>query len=258
MFDVPLFLLVSACAVVAIAIAVPGQVKALLRLREETSAPVRLVMVGATVQQSLMAVGLAAAGAAAAPRVGLEAPWFAAVAQGEGLGLSYAMTQLPAALIWGGLGTAGFLWIYYRVFRPRIPPEDVARMEELRNSMGLVGRLALGGVAEEVMFRWGVVSVLAWIAICGVGLSSSLGMWTAIVGGGVLFGLGHLPGAAAAGVKITRLILAAALVLNLLVALVFGWLFWQHGLLAAIVAHAMVHATWYPLERPRMVEPRSL
>lgn len=40
------------------------------------------------------------------------------------------------------------------------------------------------------------------------------GMWTAIVAAGLLFGLGQLPGVMAAGVKITRLIVVAAVVLN--------------------------------------------
>lgn len=115
--------------------------------------------------------------------------------------------------------------------------------------MGLLGRLAMGGVAEEVMFRWGVMSVVAWVAISVGGLPPVSGMWTAIVAAGLLFGVGHLPGVAAAGVRITRIIVAAAVVLNTVVALAFGWLFWQYGLLAAIVAHALVHACWHPLER---------
>lgn len=249
MFQLSLFLLLSACAVVSIAIAVPRHVRALLELRREAAVPERLVVVGATVQQSLIAVGLVAAGTAAAPRAGLEAPWFAAVARGEGLALPLALAQLPAALSVGGVATAVFLGLYYRVFRPRMEPEDVARTEELRNSMGLLGRLAMGGVAEEVMFRWGVMSVVAWVAISVGGLPPVSGMWTAIVAAGLLFGVGHLPGVAAAGVRITRIIVAAAVVLNTVVALAFGWLFWQYGLLAAIVAHALVHACWHPLER---------
>ena len=250
MFDLALFLLLSTLAVGAIVIAIPKHVVTLLELRGEAELPTRLVMVGATVQQSLLAVGLVAAGTAAAPKVGLQAPWFTAVANGEGLALSRAATQLAPALLLGGLVTAVFLWLYYRVFRPRMRPEDVSRIEEARKSMGLLGRLAMGGVAEELMFRWGVMSVLAWAAISVAGLPTGAGMWTAILLSGLLFGLGHLPGVAAVRVPITGLIISAAVVLNWLVAVVFGWLFWQHGLLAAIVAHGLVHACWHPLERP--------
>ena len=248
-FDVPLFMLISAFAVVAIIFAVPGQVKGLLSRRSDITAPVPVVMVGAAVQQSLFAVGLAAAGTALAPRTGLEAPWFAAVSHGEGFGLGEAAAQLPAALIVGGVSTVAFLLLYYRVFRPRMSTEDVARTEELRKSMGLLGRLLMGGVAEEVMFRWGVMSVVAWLAVSVVGMPAGWGMWVAIVVAGLLFGVGHLPGVAAVGVKITRRIVAIVITLNMVVALAFGWLFWQQGLLAAIVAHALLHAAWHPLER---------
>ena len=168
----------------AIVVAVPGQVRLLLEMRGETAVPLRLVTVGAVVQQSLLAVGLVAVGTAFAPRVGLDAPWFRALARGEGPAFAAAMPQLLPAVILGGAGTAVFLWMYYRVFRPRMLPDDVARTERLRNSMGLMGRLAMGGVAEEVMFRWGVMSALAWLAIGVMGLPAVPGMWTAIVVGG--------------------------------------------------------------------------
>lgn len=252
-FDVPQFILISAFAVAALAFAVPGQVKSLMSRRNDIKAPVPLVMVGAVVQQSLFAVGLAAAGSALAPRTGLEAPWFAAVSHGQGSGLDQVAAQLPSALVVGGLSTAVFLLLYYRVFRPRMPAEDTARLEEFRLSMGLFGRLLMGGIAEEVMFRWGVMSVMAWLTVRVLGMPMGLGMWTAIVVAGLLFGLGHLPGAMAAGVKITRLVVATAIALNMVVALASGWLLWQRGLLAAIVAHALLHAVWHPLERTRTV-----
>ena len=251
MFDVRLFMLISAFSVVAIVFVVPGLVKGLLSRRNDIKAPVPMVMVGAAVQQSLFAMGLAGAGTALAHRTGLEAPWFAAVSHGEGFGLGEAAAQLPAALIVGAVSTGVFLLLYYRVFRPRMAAEDVARTEELRNSMGLLGRLLMGGVAEEVMFRWGVMSVVAWLAVTVVGMPAGLGMWVAIVVAGLLFGLGHLPGAMAVGVKITKLVVAMAIALNMVVALAFGWLFWQHGLLAAIVAHALLHAVWHPIERAK-------
>ena len=257
-FDVPLFMLISAFAVMAIVIAVPGQVKGLLSRRSDITAPALVVMVGMAVQQSFFAVGLAAAGTALAPRTGLSAPWFVAVSHGEGLGLSEAAAQLPAALIVGTGSVVVFLLLYYRVFRPRMASEDVARTEELRNSMGVLGRLLMGGVVEEVMFRWGIMSGMAWLAVSVVGMPVASGMWAAIVVAGLLFGLGHLPGMAAVGVKITKLIAAAAISLNMVVALAFGWLFWQHGLLAAIVAHALLHAVWHPLERASMYQGEAV
>ena len=187
MFDVPLFLLVSVSAVGAITFAVPGQVRGLVGRRNDITVPIHLVMAGAAIQQSLIAVGLAAAGTAAAPRSGLGAPWFEAVSSGYGLGWREMVLQLPAALAVGGASSVVFLVLYYRVFRPRMVAGDAQRIEEFRTSMGPMGRVLMGGVAEEVMFRWGVMSVLAWISIVALGLPEGLGMWLAIVVAGLLF-----------------------------------------------------------------------
>lgn len=250
-FDLPLFLTISVCAVLAVAVAVPRQILSILDGREDGGAGLpsrRLVMIGAGVQQSLIAVGLTAVGTALAPGTGLSAPWFHAVSRGRP-GLGEAAAQIPAALLVGGLCTAVFLIVYYRGFRPRMSEAQVARTEALRTALGLPGRVLMGGVAEEVMFRWGVMSFFAWLTIPVAGLSQPSGMWIAITVSGILFGLGHLPGAVAVGVEVTRLVVAAAVVLNLIVAIGFGWLFWQYGLLAAVIAHALLHVVWHPLER---------
>jgi hypothetical protein len=259
-FDVPTFIAISVSAVLAIAFAMPRQIDLMVRLRaaDGEALPSRLLLtVGATLQQGLLAVGLAAAGAATAPRVGLSAPWFAAVAHDPSRIAAEAAAQLPQALLVGTVSAAAFLGLYYRVFRPRLTPHQVQRTESLRMELGLAGRVLMGGVAEEVMFRWGVMSVLAW-AIAAMGVGSVPAIWIAIVVSGVLFGLGHLPGAVAVGVPLTRTLVVMAIVLNLLVAVGFGWLFWRSGLLAAIVAHALVHVLWYPIDRrlgPRMSTP---
>jgi membrane protease YdiL (CAAX protease family) len=61
-------------------------------------------------------------------------------------------------------------------------------------------------------------------------------MWTANVLAAAIFGVGHLP-ATAALMALTPLVVTRALVLNGLAGVVFGWLYWRRGLLAAMVAH---------------------
>lgn len=98
-----------------------------------------------------------------------------------------------------------------------------------------------GGITEEILMRWGLMSVLAW------GLCSLIGqrwrgpallvaaMLTALV-----FGAAHLP-ALAAQMELTNAILVRTLVLNGLAALVYAWVFWRHHLEAAMVSHACSH-----------------
>jgi len=60
--------------------------------------------------------------------------------------------------------------------------------------------------------------------------------WPAILLAALLFGLGHLP-ATKAIMPLTPLIVARALLLNGIAGIAFGWLYWQYGLVGAMLAH---------------------
>ena len=54
---------------------------------------------------------------------------------------------------------------------------------------------------------------------------------------------------------------AAMLGLNLWASLIFGWLYWQYGLLAAMLGHMLFHLVWWPFDlrfyQPEIAGPRS-
>src|SRR5262249_15142134 len=60
--------------------------------------------------------------------------------------------------------------------------------------------------------------------------------WTANLLAALLFGLGHLP-ATASLLPLTPLVVTRALILNGLIGLPLGWLFWKRGLESAMLAH---------------------
>jgi membrane protease YdiL (CAAX protease family) len=64
----------------------------------------------------------------------------------------------------------------------------------------------------------------------------------------ILFGLGHLPATHAAGLPVDTLVITRAIVLNGLLGLIFGWLYWTFGLEAAMVSHfsgdIVLHVIW--------------
>jgi hypothetical protein len=111
----------------------------------------------------------------------------------------------------------------------------------------LVGVL-YGGISEEVLMRWGLVTLLVWLPLrprAGtVAAPSTTIMWVAIVAAALAFGAGHLPALAASGVTLTAAVVIRTVALNALGGVVFGWLYWRYSLEAAMVAHAMVHVTW--------------
>jgi hypothetical protein len=104
-----------------------------------------------------------------------------------------------------------------------------------------------GGLTEELMMRWGLLSLLAWIGWRalqrGRGEPRSAIMGSAIVVAAVLFGVGHL-GAVAAQLPLTTPLILRTVALNAVGGIVFGWLFWRRSLEAAMVAHATGHVVF--------------
>lgn len=94
-----------------------------------------------------------------------------------------------------------------------------------------------GGIAEETLCRLFLLSLLVWL-LARVGGGARPWMFVAaIVLAALLFGAGHLPAAAAAGMLHGPLAIARIVLLNALVGLPCGWLFWKYGLEHAMVAH---------------------
>jgi hypothetical protein len=218
------------------------------RLPPDKEKPPMPVMLALAAVQSVVLVGVATAiGTVTAPRVGLEAPFFQALADGGPLWPAIRPQLLPSVVV-GVIGALVFIVAYYRFFRPRLDDETVQRMEELRNSIGIWGRVLYGGVVEEVLTRWALMSLLAWLGALLVGNHGPAVIWMAIVVSGILFGLGHAPSYLAAGCHKTPMFFTTMISLNLWASLIFGWMFWQYGLLAAMLAHALFHLVWLPFD----------
>lgn len=237
MFDLEAFVILSASCSVATLVSVPRQVRALKRLGFSVPAPVTAMMT----QSLVLSVVAAALGATFAGRVGLHT------------GLH---GDLPALLRTGVLAgaaaalasMAGIVVTYYGFFRRRLPAREVITSERLRLEMGLLTRMLHGGVVEEVQFRWGLMSLLAWLGALGTGSASALVQRVALVLSALMFALYHLAGSRQIGLELTGLSIGAILVLNIWGGLVFGAVFLRYGLLAAMIGHALTHLIWASFE----------
>jgi hypothetical protein len=253
MFDWSLFLVLVLVSVPGLLVAIPNLVKrlektAIDRLPPDKTPPPRSVLITVTVAQSLLLVAVASGvGTALAPRVGLGAPFFEALVSGQPL-WDAAAPQLLPALTLGICGALAIVAAYYLFFRPRLDEQTVRSMEELRMELGLWARVLYGGIVEEVLFRWGVMTLLVWVFSELFGGPTPAVVWAVIVISGVLFGIGHLPSYRLAGCQVTPLFLSAMIVLNLWATLICGWLYWQYGLLAAMIAHMLYHLVWMPFD----------
>ena len=250
MFDWALFLLIIAVCLPGVLIVVPRTLRtALKRLPADRRPPPTPLLIAISALQSLVFIAAAsAAGTGLAQRAGLAAPFFQALASG-GAVWNALQPQLLLALIAGVSGGLVFTAAYYLFFRPRLDAQTVSSMEGLRMGLGIWGRVLYGGIAEEVITRWGLMTFIVWLGVLIAGSANAAVVWTAIVISGVLFGLGHLPNYIAAGCRRTPMFIALTISLNLLASLISGWLFWQYGLLAAMLAHALFHIVWWPFDR---------
>jgi len=119
-----------------------------------------------------------------------------------------------------------------------------AQIRELARRTSLTENFAAsfyGGIDEELLTRLLGVSGAAWLLARvwpnAAGAPTAADAWAAILLMALLFGLGHLPAAKAVVGRITPLILGRSLVLNGVVGVACGWLFWTYGIEAAILAH---------------------
>lgn len=104
-----------------------------------------------------------------------------------------------------------------------------------------------GGITEEVMLRWGLMSGVAWLLARAFGPRPAVFVAAALVAA-VLFGAGHLP-AMAQVVELTPAMAMRTVTLNALAGMVYGLLFWKRGLEAAMLTHAATHVG-FALARP--------
>lgn len=190
----------------------------------------------------LMSIGIFI-GVQLAPLVGLSAPAAEALAKGDSF-ISALKPQVVPGLIAGFCAGVAILssWL---LFRPILPPLFVTRAERLNSSMPLLTRLLHGGITEELLLRWGLLTLLAWLAWRilqrGRGKPRTIYFVGAIVISSVVFGIGHLPVVRALDVDFTLPIVAFIVLANALFGLIAGYLYWQKGLEAAIIAHMSTH-----------------
>lgn len=107
----------------------------------------------------------------------------------------------------------------------------------------LATRLLYGGITEEVLLRWGLMGLVAWLLLRFVpnaGSARGRWIWTANLIAAVLFALGHFPALALiAGATAIHYLLS--FLINVAAGIGFGWTFARYGLEYAILAHAGTH-----------------
>ena len=171
-----------------------------------------------------------------AKRVGLGLPILSGWLRGERQGKNLKAILRPA-IGWGVL--AGLLIILLSFLFQSLSIELLKTETAVPVWKSFLASF-YGGIAEEVLLRLGLMTLLVWLATkvksTGQGQPTNVGVWLAIILSSIIFGLGHLP-ITGALTTITPLVVARAIILNGVAGLIFGWLYWKKGLEAAMISH---------------------
>ena len=182
-------------------------------------------------------------GVALASKVGLSSPAAEAAAGNGPLG-SALKPQIIPGLIGGFVGGVGIILNWF-IWKPFLPPEFVALSVDLNKLLPLPTRLLYGGFTEELLLRWGLMTLLVWAAWRlfqkGQGEPQTVYFTGAIVVSAVMFGLGHLPFAFALIPDASVALILYVIVGNSMFGLIVGYLYWKKGLESAMIAHMLAH-----------------
>lgn len=105
----------------------------------------------------------------------------------------------------------------------------------------LSARFLYGGLTEEILMRFGLMTLLVWIASKIFKGTKPIVFWTGIIIASIIFALGHFPIAYQAVEDPSTGLLTYILFGNTIGGLIFGWLYWKKGLESAFLAHIFAH-----------------
>ena len=169
-------------------------------------------------------------------QTGMGLPFLQGLLEGKPHTVKFRSILLPS-MGWGIL--AGLLIVLLMIPFNKLIPELQTSETSIAAWKSILASF-YGGIAEEVLLRLFIVSLLVWITFkikkTKEGLPPVWGVWTAIILASVIFGIGHLP-ATSLIVPLTWLVITRAIVLNGIGGIIFGWLYWKKGLESAIIAH---------------------
>lgn len=138
-----------------------------------------------------------------------------------------------------GIGGGFVLLLLVQLFDPFLPTTPQATALDIALWKRLLASF-YGGITEELLLRLFLMTLITWL-LWKAGLRAgehpaSGAFWGAIALSALLFGVGHFPAAAAIW-TLTPMVIARTLVLNSLMGIAFGFLYWQWGLEYAMLSH---------------------
>lgn len=204
-----------------------------------TPVPLSVAVTASLVQSGVLLALAAWLGATLSRPLGLRAPATEAALTGSSIWAALKPQLIPGVLM--GLAAGAVLLIAMQAAPPELQSAGSAF------HVPASAKLLYGGITEEILMRWGLMTLIAWLAWRFLqqrkGSPHPGYMGGAILMAALLFGLGHLPAVAAMGLNLTPSVIAYVLIGNIVPGVLFGFSYWRWGLESAFIAHATAHLT---------------
>lgn len=195
------------------------------------------------VQPTVLLFAAVLIGLALAPKVGLSAPVAEALVGDQPAGPALR-SQLAPGVLGAFIGGASVL-LTAALSKSFLTTQTIETIGKFQRLIPMPTRLLYGGITEELLLRWGLMTLAVWIVwrvfqkrftkptrICYI---------AAILFSSFVFGLGHLPVAVMLLPETTVAIVLFVIVANSAFGIVAGYLYWKWGLESSIIAHMLGH-----------------
>ncbi|AQG80662.1 CPBP family intramembrane glutamic endopeptidase [Spirosoma montaniterrae] len=137
--------------------------------------------------------------------------------------------------VFAGLSIIGVVLVFQALI-----PDELAQLGT-ETKLTVAARFLYGGVTEEIMLRFGLMTLFVWLLSVILRTQHPAVYWIAIVGAALLFGAGHLTALNLMVAQPSPTLVVYIVLANALAGVVFGWVYWRHGLVFAMIAHAVAH-----------------
>jgi len=221
--------------------ALPILPKLLMATGQEPPVPMFVLQALSTIQSSVILAAMVMLGAWLSPKIVLGTPVIDAF-----LNKTWDELNLKKIVVSGTLGgvLGGISLLFFYNFFMRYLPQEF-----LENAKGftppIYTKILYGGITEEVLIRWGLMSFFVWgLFRLTQSHDSKVNTYNYIVGivvSAIIFGAGHLPAAFMLSSVVTVELVTYIIVGNLIFGLISGYLYWKQGLESAVLAHMLAH-----------------
>jgi hypothetical protein len=157
-------------------------------------------------------------------------------------GITQEAVNFPDILKYGVIGgvvTGILLVLIGLIFNPLLPAEFQELSEKI--SPTLAARFLYGGITEEILMRFGLMTFIVFMASKIVKGTPPKVYWTGIIIAAIVFALGHFPIAFQVTGQPSPTLMLYLLIGNASGGIIFGWLYWKKGLESAFMAHIFAH-----------------